>query len=251
MIPKNEAEMDAEAIIANVLSTYTSFNSYSDTGTGVISNCEEPLRFQTHFTRPDGFRFDSQDFCGRCDDDALPREKSIWTDGHHYSERNSKGIREFESLDHMLAITASKSTGTAERILRTLTPDAFKPGTSWHDLNDVKLLFDEKMGDTECFHLVGTFRKVEDTEVFIEKGTNLVRRLICKVILTDEDCRQLQTKIDSKRKDWKKGGRNSKQIARDIQLLTLAFVPGTDIYTYDFNDILVNGSIDARQYEKP
>jgi hypothetical protein len=243
--------MDAEALLANVLSTYKQFKSYKDTGICMTDECEAPLKFQTHFKRPSGFRFDSQDFCGHCDHDAPPREKSIWTDGTHYSERNSKGIRHFESLDHMLAITASKSTGSAERILRALIPDVFKPGMSWYDLNSTKLLSDEKLGDTECFHLVGTFRKVDDTEVFIEKGSNLVRRIISKVILTDEDCQQMQPMIDSKRKDWKKGGRNSKQIARDIELLTLAFVPGTDVHTYDFNDIAVDGIIDARQFEKP
>lgn len=113
-------------------------------------------------------------------------------------------------------------------------------------LDDQALDFPEESGSVrDCYHIRGTSRAVDDTDVWVEKDTFIVRRIKETSVITEQQCEELRA--FAQRQDQvvmvralKKEGLAEEVIAETIAGLATIFKPSTHFSEYNYKSVQVN-----------
>jgi len=178
----------AERILKNVQDAYLGFDSYSDIGTveRVPPIGESSVEFKTYFVRPMKFRFEWSDWHPHWGKEHAARQSMIWSDGNHsYSWLLGEVIS--EPVLRALAGASGISSGAALKILRLLNPEWAGSNPVWYKMQDSRLVNEEVVDNICCSHLLGKTLKPDDTEVWIDKYDQTIRRLRINTNMTAEE----------------------------------------------------------------
>lgn len=253
--------MDAQKLIANVVAAYESFESYSDLGscTPDLSElpAERPFSFQTHFVRPNKFRFHWTMTDPQSGKAKSPRDFVLWTNGTTFQNKFFEETENSQSLSMLVAGATGISGGSVHQILNILLPRTLGLSWGWQDMREIDMLEDELVNGADCFHLTGTTKTAHDTEIWIEKGRLLVRRLREKHVMTEENCRDFEVQMQSEEfsdmeiEAMKKQGMSPEAIAKAISdFKNYKMEPSITYSVYEFTSIAVNEPIDNVLFEQ-
>ncbi|CAN5576227.1 hypothetical protein BH11CYA1_BH11CYA1_21060 [soil metagenome] len=238
--------MNGQTILAKVIETYSSFETYSDIGT-----VESPdssgisLEFQSDFRRPFCFRFHWLSLPSQLGKKMTAQETTIWSDGEHFTSRFQGELAETESFSLLVAGATGISKGSVHVILNLLIPNAIGLYHPWPEMTDVKRLDDQD----NCYQIIGTSRGVDDTRVWIEKETYVVRRLKESNVVTEQKCEEMRAysqqpeQVEMMVNALKKQGISEDMIAATINGLDTMFKPTTYVSDYRYNSVTVNHSL--------
>lgn len=239
--------MNGTNILAKVVETYASLTSYCDSGSAESSSSPGlPLEFQTEFKRPLFFRFhwlSWHPYHGKC---KPASETTIWSDGEKFISKFQGQLEYAERFTTLVAGATGVSQGAVHIILNVLVPDSLGLHHPWHAMADVRLLDD----DTESYHLIGSSRAGDDTELWIARDSFLVYRLKETIVITEERCVEMRAYAQSEEQveimvaALKKQGISDEMIAETISGLSESFEPTTYVLDYKFNSIKVNQALD-------
>ena len=248
--------MNPQKLIKAVLAAYESFDSYSDAGICTTGFDDARVEFETRFKRPNNFLFEWATFSA--EEKKTPEKSSIWSNEEVVIVRAPDSVEE-EFEDFVKASVSDRFLNqrrSAELVLDALVPKQKKGGKAWYEITKAFSMPDEIINDASCFHIVGSRRNPDDIEVWIEQSTFHIRRIVSKVIITEDDCQKMNSDIGNARgrklvKGMKKAGQTKKEIESSMSLLQAAFYPGTDVYTYDYNEVHTNEVISSDYFKKP
>lgn len=167
-------------ILEKVRDTYLAFETYSDVGTAHIVppiGIGTPTEFKTYFSRPDKVRFSWRDWHPYFGRSKPPSNSMIWTDGQDSRIRSLRGTEYTETFSIAIAGATGVSSAAAVMILLLLRPGSIGFNYKWYQMKTIGDLDEEDVAGTLCYHLSGCAVAEGDTEVWIDKGNFLVRRL--------------------------------------------------------------------------
>jgi len=171
--------MKSESILKNVQESYLSFESYSDVGSVDIvpSFATTLIEFKTFFSRPSKVRFEWRDWHPYFGKDRPPNENIIWSDGDNSYKCFSGDRTRTQNLSLAIGGATGVSSGAVHKILKLLMPSCIALNSAWYDMHEVRILQDESVHGFSCYHLLGTVKRVNDTEAWISRDDLLVRRI--------------------------------------------------------------------------
>jgi hypothetical protein len=136
-------------------------------------------------------------------------------------------------------------------ILNVLRPGSLGLSYNWDTMTDVRSSADETINDADCFHIIGTTKTPEDTELWIEKTSFIIRRMEETIVITEE----LGAKISSERQSvknietltaaLKKAGISNDRIEQTLTHLAKDVTLSTYRHIYDYQTVTVNQAVDA------
>jgi hypothetical protein len=241
-------------ILERVVETYGSFHSYSDTGT--VDSADSPgvpIEFQTDFKRPLYFRFNWLSWHPKFGKTRPAKETTIWSDGKQFITSFHGEIEVAERFSLLVAGVTGISKGAVHIILNVLSPESLGLYSPWHEMSDVMRLddqaldFPEESGSVrDCYHIRGTSRAVDDTDVWVEKDTFIVRRIKEMSVITEQQCEEMRAfaqrpdQVEMMVRALKKEGIAEEVIAETIAGLATIFKPSTHFSEYNYKSVLVN-----------
>lgn len=239
--------MNGPSILAKIIETYANLTSYSDIGSAETSSSPGlPLEFQTDFKRPLFFRFhwlSWHPYHGKC---KPASETTIWSDGEKFISKFQGQLDNAERFSGLVAEATGVSQGAVHIILSVLAPDSLGLRHPWHEMTGARVLDD----DADSYHLIGSSRAVDDTELWVAKDSFLLYRLKETNVVTEEQCEEMRAYAQSEEQveimvaALKKQGISDEMIAETISGLSESFEPTTYVLDYKFNSIKVNQTLD-------
>jgi outer membrane lipoprotein-sorting protein len=194
--PKAES-LALRQILDRAVKVYANCKSYRDSGVvktvffdtqGTRGSCTVEKPFTTAFLRPDRFRFEYREKSHRGEARYIiwsrGREVQTWWDV-------TPGLKEPESLDMAIAGATGVSGGSAHTIPALLLPGEMG-GHRLTYMTDLKRMEDAKLGDVDCYRLVGDLAGQPQT-LWIDKSSFLVRRIDVQRQLTAARMEQTTT----------------------------------------------------------
>jgi hypothetical protein len=189
--------VDEGSILNKVRETYLGFSSYSDSGTVKIVppiGKGKATEFKTYFVRPDKVRFEWNSWHPFQGDLDSPMKSAIWSDGERSNILFMGDQKGTDGISLAIAGATGVSSGSVHMILKLLFPEGIQITGVWHEMQNVKLLDDEEIGGSCCYHLIGETKRPDDTEAWISKNNLVVRRLRVHRRLTPEDRGRMNAK---------------------------------------------------------
>jgi len=188
-----------EKILKNIKDTYRGFKSYSDKGTVDIVHAvgKKSMEFQTYFIRPSKIRFEWRSARPESGNNQSGDKHLIWSNGKKtYAWFHNK--LEDTELRKAVALCTGVSSGSVHVILKLLVPDQISVNQAWYQMGDAKVLEDdEEVNGFRCYHIKGTSVKEDDTECWISRDDQVVRRLSRKTEISAEEAnKMLGTAVD-------------------------------------------------------
>ncbi len=177
--------MNAEDVLRNMVHQYAAFHSYWDTGyvttTFAASEDVHRMSFSTLYQQPSFFRFT---FFRPHPYPPLAHIMSEHTAGFDGTEgyllkkgaRDVRAVKHVTSLNSAIAGATGISKGSAHTIGRLLLPDV--EGLSVLDLIEPRFKLDVSMDSTVCFSITTRLPKGGEQELWIERDTLLLRKVI-------------------------------------------------------------------------
>jgi hypothetical protein len=247
--------MNAQSILKSVFEAYESFETYSDVGT-VQSSTNKGRRpeFQTQFKRPLSFRFHWLNWNEQSAEKEQLCELTARSDGKKFVILFQGEETATEGFASLVVGAAKFSHGAGSKIIELLLPDWNHCKNGWPDMDDVRRLDDEAVDLNECFHLLGSNSRSSSSdgmELWIEKETFLVRRLIEVVSVSEQQVEQAISILQSKeRMELMAKTMRAMGWSDDLIEGVVAAVPEVKVpiepyrYEYNFNSVSVNQSIE-------
>ncbi len=250
--------MKGPNILERVAETYASFHSYSDTGTvDSVDSPGVPIEFQTDFKRPLYFRFNWLSWHPKFGKTRPAKETTIWSDGKQFITSFHGEFEAAERFSLLVAGATGISKGAVHIILNVLSPESLGLYSPWHEMSDVVRLddqtldFPEQSGSVrDCYHIRGTSRAVDDTDVWVEKDTFIVRRVKETSVITEQQCEEMrafaqrQDQVEMMVRALKKEGIAEEVIAETIAGLATVFKPRTHFTEYNYKSVRVNQALE-------
>jgi hypothetical protein len=226
-------------ILERVVETYASFHSYSDTGTvDSVDSPGVPIEFQTDFKRPLYFRFNWLSWHPKFGKTRPAKETTIWSDGKQFITSFHGEFEAAERFSLLVAGATGISKGAVHIILNILSPESLGLDSPWHEMIDVRRLDDQALdlpaGSSsngsvrDCYCIRGTSRAADDTDVWVEKDTFIVRRIKETSVITEQQCEEMRA--FAQRPDQ----------AETIAGLATIFQPRTHFSEYNYKSVRVN-----------
>ena len=175
--------MDAKSILDRVAEAYGGCASYFDKGRHTTSHSgqEYMVTFQTNFVRPSKFRFDWWWSYRPYSKQKKPQFHDwIWCDGKRAFSRLhfKKRVQEEQSVQMAIAGATGISSGTACAVSSLLSPSLIKIKRKWTDLHNPVVRNEEFIFGFECFLVNGSLDNADDTELWIDQKTYLIRKVV-------------------------------------------------------------------------
>lgn len=241
-------------ILERVVETYGSFHSYSDTGTvDSADSAGVPIEFQTYFKRPLYFRFNWLSWHPKFGKTRPAKETTIWSDGKQFITSFHGEFEAAERFSLLVAGATGISKGSVHIILNVLSPESLGLYSPWHEMIDVGRLDDQALDLPEesgivrdCYHIRGTSRAVDDTDVWVEKDTFIVRRVKETSVITEQQCEEMRAfaqrpdQVEMMVRALRKEGIAEEVIAETIAGLATIFKPRTHFSEYNYKSVRVN-----------
>ena len=243
--------MNPEKLMMLVLAAYASFDSYSDEGSCTPDlgglPAELPFEFQTHFKRPDKFRF--RWTSRRPSSDSL-HESALWTDGKQFKYNFLDEVVDGTSLSKMVAGATGISSGSVGQILNVLLPKTLGQRKNWSDISQLQSLQDETINGSECFHILGKLKTADESELWIEKRSLLIRRIKQSYVTTEEDCAQMNSQMQTE-EFWLKVFPDDVEKVKEMitSFESQKMQPSVMVTIYDYLTVKVNEPVDTRLFE--
>ena len=252
-------------ILERVVETYASFHSYSDTGTADSADSPGvPIEFQTDFKRPLFFRFNWLSWHPKFGKTRPAKETTIWSDGKQFITSFHSEFEAAERFSLLVAGATGISKGAVHIILNVLSPESLGLYSPWHEMIDVRRLDDQALDLPEesdsvrdCYHIRGTSRAVDDTDVWVEKDTFIVRRVRETSVVTEQQCEEMRAfaqrpdQVEMMVRALKKEGIAEDVIAETIAGLETIFKPRTHFSEYNYKSVRVNQVLEDSVFIPP
>lgn len=160
-----------------------------------------------------------------------------------------------ERFSLLVAGATGISKGAVHIILNVLSPESLGLYSPWPEMSDVMRLDDQVLdfpdGSSngsvrDCYHIRGTSRAVDDTDVWVEKDTFIVRRIKEKSVITEQQCEEMRAfaqrpdQVEMMVRALKKEGVAEEVIAETIAGLATIFKPRTHFSDYTYKSVRVN-----------
>lgn len=244
--------MNGRDILEKMREVYLSFDSYSDVGTVESIGLPGPgLEFQTYFKRPLNYRFHWRSWHPYFGKSKQADENTVWSNGESFASSYHGEIEHSQSFAMMLAGAAGISRGSVLNILNIIVPGTLQLSQNWHEMTEVRSLPEELVDNVECFHIIGTAKNSEDTEVWIEKNSFIVRCLKETIIITEEMSAQMRVeqqsmeRVEIMKEAAKKAGMSDENLEKTLaHLVTVGFEPMTYSHIYKYTTVTVDQPID-------
>lgn len=249
-------------ILARVVETYATFHSYSDSGT--VDSADSPglpIEFQTDFKRPLYFRFSWLSWHPKFGKTRPAKETRILSDGTKFITSFHGELEAAERFSLLVAGATGISKGAVHIILSVLCPQSLGLHSPWHEMCDVRRLDDQAIDLPEesgsfrnCYHIRGTSRAVDDTDVWVEKDTFIVRRIKETSVITEQQCEEMRDfaqrpdQVEMMVRALKKEGIADEVIAETIAGLATIFKPRTHFSEYTYKSVRVNHVLEERLF---
>jgi hypothetical protein len=176
----------AQRVLWDVVKSYESFNSYSDSGEvrhqqRDTNSLVPSVSFATFFKKPSIFLFEFSTPHPYAPIRHRVTEYAVGTDGNNcfaFSQRpNAKlEMKTLSNLSTLVAGATGISMGSVHTIGKLLLPQI--GGQSLLDLAEPRLDLDATISGTECYVINAIHPRGTRFEIFIEKSTLLLRKLI-------------------------------------------------------------------------
>ncbi|MBA4074525.1 MAG: hypothetical protein C0508_05735 [Cyanobacteria bacterium PR.023] len=247
-------------ILERLVETYASFHSYSDTGT--VDSADSPavpIEFQTDFKRPLCFRFSWLSWHPKFGKTRPAKETTIWSDGKQFITSFHGEFEAAERFSLLVAGATGVSKGAVHIILNVLSPESLGLYNPWHEMIDVRRLDDQALdlpdvssssssngSVRDCYCIRGTSRAVDDTDVWVEKDTFIVRRIKETSVITEQQCEEMRAfaqrpdQVEMMVRALRKEGIAEEVIAETIAGLATIFKPRTHFSEYTYKSVRVN-----------
>lgn len=170
--------LTAETILAQMKQTYSSCQTYLDTGVVTTTfiqssgNWIDEKPFLTAFIRSDRFRFEYQETHS-----SVEYRYIVWRNGADVLSwwDVKPGIGTGESLDMAIAGATGVSSGSAHIIPALLLPNEIS-GRQLSDITEARRIDDAEIDSVNCYRIQGKFAN-DPITIWIEANTFLVRRI--------------------------------------------------------------------------
>ena len=149
----------------------------------------------------------------------------------------------------MVAGATGLSKGAVHIILNILSPESLGLDSPWHEMIDVRRLDDQALdlpaGSSsngsvrDCYCIRGTSRAADDTDVWVEKDTLIVRRIRETSVITEQQCEEMRAfaqrpdQVEMMVRALKKEGIAEEVIAETIAGLATIFQSRTHFSEYN------------------
>jgi len=171
--------MEPHQILQSLADKYAQCRSYSDCGVvdfDDVKGNKEQLEFRTHFSRPNYFCFEWQDFGPR-------RGKSsdfstLWSMNNQTRTKYRWGIAEKESLGLAIAGATGCSAGAAHVVPSLLLETVRDHSKHLLLVTDLTLLPNEELDGTVCYVLRASLFKYHDHTLWIASNDFALRKLL-------------------------------------------------------------------------
>ena len=178
--------LTAETILAQMNHTYSSCQTYHDTGVVTTTfiqssgNWIDEKPFLTAFVRPDRFRFEYQET-----QSSVEYRYIIWRNNAEVLSwwDVKPGIGTEESLDMAIAGATGVSSGSAHMIPTLLLPNEIS-GRRLTDITEARRIADTEIDSVNCYRIQGKYAD-DSITIWIEADTFLVRRIETQHAFTD------------------------------------------------------------------
>jgi hypothetical protein len=160
---------------------YSLLASYEDIGVVTRFHDGETaiMRFHTYFVRPDQFKFESEHFRDEGDQIFSGRTLCLWSKDNKTYSRNSFSASPVceENLLSAMAKFQSDTWGASLLVPSLLLPNQITQST-FLPLSEITTTAEKEIDGAECHRLIGTWAVANDTELWIEKTSYTLRKLI-------------------------------------------------------------------------
>ena len=190
--------MNPQEVMDGLAQRYASCSTYFDCGSAfcwdnnVDKTDQRKLVFKTFFERPFKFRFEwSQEI----PTEPLLSERNfniVWSDGIQaaYSYDCEPGPCNEENLVYAIAGATGISMGSAFEVPALLIPEVREESNHLLLLKDLRLTESEVVGEHDCFRIVGSSCRPEDTVLWISKSDYSLRKVQEFSLITAEQSAQ-------------------------------------------------------------
>lgn len=232
--------MNANEILLRTKEIYRECSSYSDSGIAqlVPPISKTNLEFATFFVRPNKFRFEWRDWHPYFGKELPPTENALWTDGKRTRTKFLGKIISEKSLGFAVAGATGVSFGTVLLISKLLMGNYIESSLDWFNMSDPRILDEEVVGNSPCYHLVGTVESTDDHDAWIDIHEFLVRRLSHKIARSKDETEGLRQEALRVLK---------KQGVQECDLPNFEALTRQNVY--NFKNVQVNGAVDPSLFE--
>jgi hypothetical protein len=178
--------MNASETLATIFKNYSEADAYADEGTIISGNSVKPVQFKTFRERPNRFRF-------QWSDQHFGVTGAIWSDGVTSFKRINLGdletVTEIKDLEKELKSLANQ--GALKGVLHTIPPAFFGMNSDLKclplKLRNAHFIQPDKVKGQRCYRVVGSLHGQKDTEIWIRKDDQAIKKIIYREKVTLQD----------------------------------------------------------------
>lgn len=185
----------AETLLRASLEKYRNCASYSDAGTVRRSNSTNFITFETNYTRPNLFSFqwiNQSEF-------SEPRKNQIWiSNGSAYAKYDFQNDQcQVANLIEEIENAAGISSGATVAVVPLLLNAKNTECCRLQNLEQVKELPVEYIGNQSCHCIVGSVINEDDTQIWLSANDLTVRRIREVVLVSQKAHDEAVKRIES------------------------------------------------------